>query len=341
MDSTRQNRRSTKKQIDYKVFRESGVIVKKPPSYRTSGIISEESSSLNSLETSTSSDNESLNKLLLSQLQEAEIQGTTNMVEGVKNVEMKLSLLLEDICDYLDENPVDSSIYVAEDHIDLCVAKAEQMRSDYRKLNKQLLELIDETEYDRRHSETFHAIIGKMKLYIKCAKERKARIRKGESEKQNEKIVLKYKRESDETIRKETSRFLIDEFDKMIAQLLTDFRISNKDASDEEIRLRKDQYSVQLLESDRISKNFQELLQILPSSYPRRKEVMITMNKEYNNISKQMKIYSLLFLKFKKENWIKRNHLVHHLSMLNYKGSKDCPLKWTFIHLDQNLRSCT
>ena len=160
MDSTRQNKRSTKKQIDHKVFSESGVIVEKPPSDGTSGIISEESSSLNSLETiiSTSSDNESLNKLLLLLLQEVEIQGTTNMVEGVKNVEMKLSLLLEDICDYLDENPVDSSIYVAED-IDLCVAKAEQVRSHYRKLNKQLLELIGETEYDRRHSETFHAII--------------------------------------------------------------------------------------------------------------------------------------------------------------------------------------
>ena len=103
---------------------------------------------------------------------------------------------------------------------------------------------------------------------------------------------MKYKRESDETIRKEeTSRFLIDEFDRIIAQLLTDFRKSNKDASDEEICLRKDQYSVQLLESDRISNKFQKLLQILPSSYPRRKEVMITMNEEYNNITKQMKIY--------------------------------------------------
>ena len=67
----------------------------------------------------------------------SEIEGTFKMSEGQKEILRKINLLIEGLNDYIDENSMNDT-YVSIEDIDEKIKRAENMRSEYRKLHIEL-----------------------------------------------------------------------------------------------------------------------------------------------------------------------------------------------------------
>ena len=82
-----------------------------------------------------------------------EIEQTVKMTsEGRREILGKISLLIENLNDYIDENSMNALNLSIED-IDTNIQKAESMRLEFRELHQKLQDTVGETEYKEKHAE--------------------------------------------------------------------------------------------------------------------------------------------------------------------------------------------
>ena len=110
-----------------------------------------------------------------------EIDRTVNMSEDeTKMLQGRINLLIDDLNDFMDENPMTDTSSTVED-VDDCIKRAEDIRTAYREMHGRLLEGLGETEYATKHKPTFEKNMLSVKNYIKLGKKRKGDIRKGKT----------------------------------------------------------------------------------------------------------------------------------------------------------------
>ena len=212
-----------------------------------------------------------------------EIERTVTMSDQ-NDIRGKISLLIDDLNDYFDENSMSDEFKTIED-IDESIRRAESARTEYRALHRSLLDAVGETEYKEVHAVKYQESLANIKDYIKAGKTRKGELRKNAETQMSEHRQLEAAKELETAVQKEaTSKFLIDELNRMIGQLNEVFRKNNKTASNEEIESREGQLSEKLLEVDRVSDKFQKLLGVLPETYPQKALVLATLTHNYDGL---------------------------------------------------------
>ena len=214
----------------------------------------------------------------LTEIEQSVTMGDQNEIRG------KISLLIDDLNDYFDENSMTDEFKTIED-IDESIRRAESARTEYRALHRSLLDVVGETEYKEVHAEKYKESLANIKDYIKAGKTRKADLRSKAETQMSALRQQEAAKELETAVQKEaTSKFLIDELNRMIGQLNDVFRKNNKTASNEEIESRESQLSEKLQEADRVSDKFQKLIGVIPESYPQKTLVLATLTHNYDGL---------------------------------------------------------
>ena len=230
---------------------------------------------------STTANRSDLNSQLVDALDE--IKDTYEMTE-VKEIFARINLLVEDLRDYIDENSMHDAYITVED-IDEHTKRVEEMRSRYRELHRCLRDLVGETEYETQYSPKFEKNLTEIKNYIKEGKTKKSSIRSSKDSIISKERQAQVKKDNEVIVQKEaSSKFLLSEIERLILVLDEVFAADNKTASNDEIKLREDNLSENLLEADRLSDKFQKLLETIPESYPRKAHVLHELTISYNAV---------------------------------------------------------
>ena len=107
-----------------------------------------------------------------------------------------------------------------------------------------------------------------------------------------------------------TSKFLLAEINRIINELDTIFIADNNTATNEEIQLRENSLSVNLLEANKLSDKFLKLLETIPGSYPNKAIVLHNLNISYPAIMAKKDLYKTSLLAE-----VKRRELEKHKSL--------------------------
>ena len=161
-----------------------------------------------------------------------EIELTVKMAsEARHDILSQISLLIEDLNDYFDENSMNALNLSIED-IDTNIQKAERMRSEFRELHLKLQDVVGETEYKEKHAEKYIESLANIKDYIKQGKTQRSTLRAHSDSHAFQHRQLEIAKEREAAVQKEsTSKFLIAEVNRLIKQLNEVFLKNNKTAS--------------------------------------------------------------------------------------------------------------
>ena len=216
-------------------------------------------------------------------------ESTNVTTDIIRDLQSKVVSTQEDIEDYLDETPVEFLI-VAND-VDDCINKIEKQRTLYRNLNKDLGKYIDTEDPDNDHYKLYQYIMSKIKKHILAAKEQKLKIRQNESAEFVDERNRRGLRENEEVAKRTRSaKFLIDEVDRMLNELMKEFEKDN-DVSDEELMRRKDDLNKNLSDVEKLSNKFQKLLEVIPDTYTDCKRIVKSLTDRYNALIHALKLY--------------------------------------------------
>ena len=224
--------------------------------------------------------------------------------------EVQFTVLEEDINDHIEENPM-NIINITIDDVDASISKIEMLRSQFRNATKKV-ERVNREKYEKTYEGISERIISKIKDYIINAKERKSSIR-GEEKTREEFKEMQLKNEEDKSYEKQmvAANFLINEVERLITELSNEFTKINQNAKDDEILRKKEALSENILKMERLSTKFQRTLEVIPFEYPRRAQVIKTINDNYNKLIIEKDIYEnfvkLEFGKPASENIMKKS----------------------------------
>ena len=203
------------------------------------------------------------------------------MSEAVSDLKTKISTLLEDIEDHLEENEINESILFVED-VDSYTSKLEQLRTQYRTVTREMKKLIPNEEYESSCQKVYDNTLHKIKDYIVAAKERKNQLRRNQADMQNEDRSMKERKENEEMLQKRSAaEFLLGEVQRMISELCSEFSKTKDDVTDEEIIRRKDNLADNMLKLDRLSNKFQKTLEIIPDRFPDKDKIIKDITTKY------------------------------------------------------------
>ena len=131
-----------------------------------------------------------------------------------------------------------------------------------------------------------------IKEYINKNNAIRGNIRQGESVNRMNEAFDRGKREKDALTQKiRTTNFLLDEVKRMITELSLEFSKPREDVSDEEIIRRNKDLSENTNKAEKLSKKFQEFLQIVPDEYPNFDFVVEGTKASYNKLIKDKGTY--------------------------------------------------
>ena len=316
----------SKKRLDYKELNETGCRVEKtldsvnsdntvanPKAFQASPIssLSLQLSNLQFTEMETKKDN----------FQAGLAAGDDSTEEMIK-LECKFSILLEEVEDHIDENPINNCTVSIED-IDSCIEKIEKLRSELRIVNRVIISNLRTDEYTTSFGPRYDKSMGEVKEYIIQAKERKQAIRKQEKDVlQNESIRKSEKDAEVASQKKRAAEFLVTEVFRLISELHTEFsKDRNNEVSNEEIARRKDNLSSNLVKLNQLSITFQRCLETIPESYDQKEETIEKMKSEYEQLIKEKELHE----KFVQEEAIEREldkEKTFQISSVNIKLEK-------------------
>ena len=228
---------------------------------------------------------ESKNQSMNQESNKIESQIDQNMNEQDQEIiklESKFIILLKEIDDHIDENPINKYTVSIED-IDNCVDKIEKLRSQQRTVNREIANKLKSDEYDCKFGTKYEITMANIKEYIIHAKERKSAIRQADKAVLQNDNSSKAKKEAEEISQKKRSaEFLINEVLRITSELHTEFsKEKENNVSDEEIMRRKDDLPSNLLKLNQLSTKFQRCLESIPETYDQKEEVIKEMNDKY------------------------------------------------------------
>ena len=218
--------------------------------------------------------------------------GMNEHEQGIASLESKFVTLLEEIDDHIDENPINKYSVSIED-IDDCVGKIEKLRSQQRAVNREIARNLTSDEYKLQFGERYEPAMASVKEYIIHAKERKNEIRQLEKSYLQVDISTKARKATEEDSQKKRSaEFLVNEVHRLTAELSTEFsKDVSGDVSDEEIMRRKDDLPSNLLKLNQLSTKFQDCLEKIPESYDNKNDVIKEMNEKYEHLIREKELY--------------------------------------------------
>ena len=207
----------------------------------------------------------------------------------IKELEGKVNVMIDDLNDFMDENPmIDAHV----DDIDEYIRRVEDTRTMYRDVHRHLLDEIGETEYTPKHKSTYDMNLLSMKNYIKLGKQRKSDVRKMQAAVEERRSQVQAgKQDETERQRTITTQFLHTEINRMITQLDAIFATNLTDFTDDDIRMREELLPDNLQEVDRLSDKVQKLMEIIPDSYPKRTLVISELKNSYGVVMKNKDVY--------------------------------------------------
>ena len=182
------------------------------------------------------------------------------MEEELLQFDSRLSLIREEIEDFIDENPINRSIVAAQD-IEACVNKVSQFRTEFRVISKNISKAMPPEQFENLYAKENATLLTAIKEYIINANERKSQIRSVEKATVASENLYKLKKKSGDTDQmKQAALFLINEVTRITKELSTEFS-KNKDdhVSDEEFTQRKEDLPSNLLKLEQRSNKFQML----------------------------------------------------------------------------------
>ena len=184
----------------------------------------------------------------------------------VKSSLLRLSNLRADIDDHLDENEINVSINVVED-IDKCVSKIERLRTKYRKVYQEVerLKTNDEDKEKDELAVNCESVLSRIKNYILEKEQRRSTICQGEAWVRENEGNQKERMEDEIKSQKVRSvSFLLNEISRLIVELGNEFSKPKYNVSDEEYKRRSRESPESSLKIERLSKKFQQFLEIIP-----------------------------------------------------------------------------
>ena len=316
-------RRAAKVDIDYREYNQTGTKVKKTHEIDEIAIDSDSTSSAETIN--------SVADILVELPRDFshEVEDITNLVnqldksefEKMDDVKDDLSVLEEDINDFLDENSIDSSVVVVSD-IDDCANKAENLRTRFRKIHMQLKKNLQQEEYNEQFQSDYVQIITRLKEYITFAKERKNEMRRDQLNLQAVEMHAKERKviESDYQA-KVSANFAIDEIFRLSEELNTEFNKNRIQVTNEEISRRHDEFTENLKKLDRLSEKVQNTLKFIPDSYPEKDKIVQDIKGNYKKLLEERKMYEEYFKKEYRERDLVKEKSFKKLS-LNIKLAK-------------------
>ena len=223
---------------------------------------------------------------------QASLSGSNENNEEIIKLQCKFSILLEEVDDHIDENPINNCMVSIQD-IDSCIEKIEKLRSELRIINRVIISNLKKQEYDVSLREKYDQAMGQIKEYIIQAKDHKQAIRKKEQDVvQNENINKAQKEAEAMSQRKRAAEFLITEVFRLISELHAEFsKDTNSEVTNDEIARRKEDLSSNLLKLNQLSTTFQKCLETIPESIDKKEETIHKMNVDYEQLMKEKELY--------------------------------------------------
>ena len=249
-------------------------------------------------------------------------ENTANVSWDVISQDTRLSLIIDEIDDFIDENPVNHTIIDAGD-TDECITKISQFRSEFRVIIKDLSNNLSSTDFERLYSEKSTQVLANIKEYIIHAKERKSEIRKSEKNLVATENEIKMKKTAEESSqKKQAANFLINEVIRITKELNSEFsKDSGSEVSDEEISRRKENLSANMLKLDQLSTKFQRCLEIIPDDYSNKETIIINLTENYDALVKEKENYEEFIDKEIKDREISKEK-TFQISSLNINLAK-------------------
>ena len=205
---------------------------------------------------------------------------------------MRYKLLQEEITDYMDENPTNSTLVHIKD-IDTCIDEITRLRSQFRAIYIEFSSTLETQVYEDEFSEDVNNILAAIKEYIINAKDRKSVLRLEEQENSQAEVTLKQQKEEEINNKKvRTTEFLLSEVKRLITELNTEFsKESDGEVEDEEILRRKEDLPTTLGKMDQLSSKFQQFLETIPTDFTNSANVIAETKKQYDNLLKEKDRY--------------------------------------------------
>ena len=192
------------------------------------------------------------------------VEMTTNA--NAVDEETNLALIQDDINDFLEENPIEHLITVND--LDAYTTRLESLRQNFLVIDRSIQKNISAEVYSTTHEQTSKKVLNDLKEHALFAKEKRDTIRQQQMRAdESEKFFIMQVKE--ETLNQKTraTNFLVEEVLRLITDLNKEFCKSIDDVSDEELLKRKEDYSENSLQLERLSNKFEHAFQTMPHGY--------------------------------------------------------------------------
>ena len=289
----------SKKRLDYKLLNETGDKVEK---IEASGSTDSAALQTRTIEGSPISNlSLQLSNLQFTEMDKAkhsddqtqfQASATDENNEEFIKLECKFSILLEEVEDHIDENPINMCMVSIED-IESCILKTEKLRSELRIINRVIMSNVKKEDYALSFEKKYENSMGQIKEYIIQAKEHKQAVRKQEKDVvQNQNINTAKKEAEIASQKKRAAEFLIAEVFRLISELSSEFsKDRNSDVTNDEVARRKEDLPSNLLKLNQLSTTFQKCLETIPDSFESKEEAIDKMNTKYEQLMKEKELY--------------------------------------------------
>ena len=266
--------------IDYKQFNERGRRQVKRDSYNTIRTVNNSQEIFSSASSSPSSspplspptssqklsDTEEIDTLLDNFCIGTNIDNHVEMTTNAVDEETNLALLQDDINDFLEENPIEHLITVND--LDAYTTRLETLRQNFRVIDRSIQKNISAEVYSTTHEQTSKKVLNDLKEHAPFAKEKRNTIRQQQMKAdESEKFFIMQVKEETLNQKTKATNFLVEEVFRLITDLNKEFCQSIDDVSDEELLRRKEDYSENSLQLERLSNKFEHAFQTMPHGY--------------------------------------------------------------------------
>ena len=227
----------------------------------------------------------------------------------------ELGYVIEELYDFIDENPVESLIVV--DDLDECCSRLEAFRTDIRNLVRGLG---NPSTFSVNLTNLYEKTMYVIKDSIHRLKTKKVNIRAEEVNARVKTKSLDQSKREEEVIQKtNAANFLLNEVSRLINESTIVFsKLNNDEVGDEEILLRNDDLKQDLSKLYHLSTKFHNMLQVIPNEFPSRKAKVDKITTQYHTLMEKKTTYELdLKTQVKERDLIKQKSF--QVSALNIK----------------------
>ena len=292
--SSSRAQRSTRKDFDYREYNRSGRKIEKvhlEVQAESDSSSSEDAFSVEEVIVESSEDYSHEVVDISKLIHQLNISGVDKMSPALEDLKDQLSVLIDDINDFLEENCIESGDVMSISDLDDSTNKVEGLRSEFRKIHTQLKKNL-QNEYDVNFLDDYEKMILRLKEYVNAAKRKKSSIRSDEM-----KVLMneKYEKErkEEETLKQTalSANFAIDEVSRMIDELYKEFSKSRSKVCNSEIRRRREEFPKHVTQLDRLSDKVQNMFEVIPDTYPDKDAIVTDIKSNYKLLLEEKRRY--------------------------------------------------